>query len=55
VSDIIPEIDRVIMLREGSIFADGRCVGMLTSEQLSSLFEMELRVERRGEYYSIEE
>jgi iron complex transport system ATP-binding protein len=55
VGDIVPEIERVVMLGRGRIVADGEKNEMLTSERLSALFEMELRVERRGESYSIEE
>jgi iron complex transport system ATP-binding protein len=36
--DIIPEIDRIILLRSGRVFADGSKKDMLTSERLSALF-----------------
>src|SRR6202163_4995591 len=38
VSEIIPEIERVVLLREGRIVADGSKQGTLTSEKLSALF-----------------
>lgn len=38
VSEIIPEIDRVILLRDGRVVADGAKGEILTEENLSSLF-----------------
>src|ERR1700674_334815 len=38
VSEIIPEIERVVLLREGRIVADGSKHDMLTSDKLSALF-----------------
>lgn len=38
VSEIIPEIDRVILLREGRVIADGPKEHVLTSESLEALF-----------------
>jgi len=51
--DLIPEIDRVILLRCGRIFADGSKNEMLTSARLTELFghPVEL-IERRG-FYSL--
>jgi iron complex transport system ATP-binding protein len=51
VEEIIPEIDRVVMLRDGRIFADGSKARVLTSERLSALFGVEVDVgERNGRY-----
>jgi len=45
-ADIIPEIDRVILLRDGRVFADGPVASILTAQQLSAAFQAEIRVER---------
>jgi iron complex transport system ATP-binding protein len=51
VEDIAPEIDRVVMLRDSRIVADGPKRDLLTSEQLSELFAIPARLEERdGEY-----
>jgi iron complex transport system ATP-binding protein len=52
VSEIIPEIARVVLLREGRIVADGPKQEMLTSESLSSLFGADIQIARRDGYYS---
>ena len=52
VSEIIPEIERVVLLREGRIVADGPKQEMLTSEKLSSLFGADIQIARRDGYYS---
>lgn len=39
VSDIVPQIDRVIMLRDGAVFRDGSKRELLNGEVLSELFE----------------
>jgi iron complex transport system ATP-binding protein len=44
VSEIIPEIERVVMLREGRILADGRKPEMLTEKHLSELFGVAARL-----------
>ena len=50
--DIIPEIERVLLMREGRIVGDGAKREMLTSESLSGLFGVEVSVAQRGGYYS---
>jgi iron complex transport system ATP-binding protein len=42
--EILPEIDRVILLREGRIFADGKKREVVTSENLGALYGMRLRL-----------
>lgn len=49
--DIIPEIERVILLRQGRVFADGPKDSILTAERLSALFGVPVRVERHDGYY----
>lgn len=51
--DIIPEIDRVVMIKDGSIFADGPKQELLTSETMSNLFNVPLRVISQDNYYSL--
>jgi iron complex transport system ATP-binding protein len=53
VSEIIPEIERVVLLREGRILADGRKSEILTAEQLSSLFGAEVRLGRHDGYFHL--
>jgi len=53
VSEIIPEIARVVLLREGCIVADGPKQDMLTSESLSALFGADIQIARRDGYYSL--
>jgi len=51
VEDIAPEIDRVVMLRDARIVADGPKRELLTSERLAELFAVPVELEeRRGEY-----
>ena len=50
-SDIIPEIDRVIMLRGGRIVADGSKRAVLRAENLSELFGVPVEVTVRDGYY----
>jgi iron complex transport system ATP-binding protein len=50
--DIIPEIDRVVMVKDGHIFADGSKGELLTSASVSQLFDIEIETEKNGEYYN---
>ena len=51
-SDIIPEIDRVILLRDGQVFADGRKAEVLTAARLTELFGLPVELmQRHGHYY----
>ena len=53
VSEIIPEIARVVLLREGRIVADGPTQDMLTSARLSALFGVDIEIARRDGFYSL--
>ncbi|MDR0822949.1 MAG: ATP-binding cassette domain-containing protein [Endomicrobium sp.] len=49
ISDIIPEITRFILLKDGQIFADGKRKEVFTSKNLSSLFNMQVElIEKDG-------
>lgn len=53
IADLIPEIDRVILFRDGRVIADGPKRRVLTSAALSRLFGARLRVVRRGARYDL--
>ena len=55
VSEIIPEIERVILLRAGRIIDDGPKVDVLTSEKMSALFGVPLQILPQGEYFHVVE
>ncbi len=46
--EIPPEIERVILLRDGRVFADGDKRKILTSERLSELYRVKLRITWSG-------
>ena len=49
IADILPEMERVVMMREGRIVADGRKSELLTEQRLGELFGREITLtERRG-------
>lgn len=54
--DIIPEIKRLVLVKEGKLFADGAKEDMLTDQMMSSLFDVPLQVAKNGknnEYFSL--
>jgi iron complex transport system ATP-binding protein len=51
--DIIPEIDRVILLKTGRVFADGGKEDLLTTKRLSELFGVPVEMGRRDGYYHL--
>jgi len=52
-ADILPEIDRVVMLRQGRIFADGPKAELLTEERLRELFGVAVTMARRDGFYHV--
>ena len=52
IEEIIAEIDRVVLLRAGRIFADGTRESMLRDDTLSAVFDGPVRVQRDGDRYS---
>ena len=51
--EIPPEIERVVLLREGRIVSDGQKAEVLTSEALSALFDYPLQVVEVNGYYQV--
>lgn len=52
IEEIVPEIERVVLLRGGRIFADGPREALLRDEPLSAVFDGPVRVEHDGQRYS---
>jgi iron complex transport system ATP-binding protein len=50
-ADILPEITRVIMMREGRIFADGTKEDLITVGKLRELFGVEVTLTQRDGYW----
>lgn len=50
--EIIPEIDRVILLRAGTVHADADRATALTSENLSAVFGGKVKLRQEGDFYS---
>jgi iron complex transport system ATP-binding protein len=51
VDEIIPEIDRVVLIRQGQIVADGAKSELLTSERLSDLYQTPLHISEKNGWY----
>jgi iron complex transport system ATP-binding protein len=51
VSEIIPEIERVILLRAGRVMADGAKGEVLTEKNLHELFGVKVRLEKHEGYF----
>jgi iron complex transport system ATP-binding protein len=52
-SDIIPEIDRVILMRDGKVVADGAKTELLTARSLKELFGVDVELAQRDGYYHL--
>ena len=52
VEEVIPEIQRVILLKDGRVYADGPKEEVLRSGPLSGLFGLPVHVRRHGQHYS---
>jgi iron complex transport system ATP-binding protein len=51
VSDIIPEIDRILMMKDGRIVADGPRSELLTAPRLSDLFKTEVHLTQKDGFH----
>ena len=52
VEEILPEIDNIVLLREGRVFRQGSKSETLTDAALSDTFGMSVRVMQHGGYYA---
>jgi iron complex transport system ATP-binding protein len=52
IADIIPEIDRIIMMKSGRIHADGGKSSLLTAPTLSDLFNTDVHVTEKDGFYN---
>jgi iron complex transport system ATP-binding protein len=52
-SDVIPEIDRVILMKEGRVFGDGPKPAMLREDRLGALFGLPVTLEQREGYFHL--
>src|SRR5216684_4702079 len=52
-SDVIPEIDRVVLMRTGKVQADGRKEDLLEPQQISRLFGIPVEITRSDGYYHL--
>ena len=53
ISEIPPEIDRIVFIKEGAIVEDGLKDNLLTSEKLSELFNTNVSVESDNGYFRV--
>ena len=53
VAEILPEIERVVLLEEGRILADGPKAPILTAENLSKLFKANVRLGQHDGYFHL--
>jgi iron complex transport system ATP-binding protein len=53
IEEVIPEIRRVILLRDGRVYKDGTKKDVLTSENLSELYRMNVRLDEDHGYYHV--
>jgi len=53
VSEIIPEIERVILLRAGEVMADGMKEAVLTEKNLRELFGVTVKLEKHDGYFQV--
>lgn len=49
-ADILPEMDRILLMRDGRILADGPRNTLLTADRLSELFHAEVHIGHDGEW-----
>jgi iron complex transport system ATP-binding protein len=52
IADILPEMDRIVMMRDGRIVADGSKPELLTAQRLSDLFGREIAMTERDGYWN---
>lgn len=52
-ADIVPEVERVVLMRGGRILADGRKQDLLTEAALGELFGIEVSIAERDGFYHL--
>jgi len=52
-ADIVPEVERVVLMSKGKIVADGRKEEILKPQLLSSLFEIPVEIAQKNGYYHL--
>jgi len=52
VEEILPEIDNVVLLRNGRVVSQGRKADTLTDTALSETFGLSVQLSRHGDYYA---
>jgi iron complex transport system ATP-binding protein len=52
-ADIIPEIERVVLMRDGEVIADGAKERLLTENQLGRVFGIQVNLARRDGYFHL--
>lgn len=53
VNEILPEIDRIVLLKDGVIVADGPKNSVLTETYLSELYETPIKLEAHNDYFQV--
>ena len=51
VEEILPEIEQLVLLRDGRVLQQGSKMALLTDDALSEAFGARIRVSRQGDYY----
>ena len=54
VEEILPEIGRVVLLRDGQVYRDGPKRDVLTTEHLSATYDAPVRIWEREGYFTAE-
>jgi iron complex transport system ATP-binding protein len=52
IADILPEMQRIVMMRDGRIVGDGAKTELLTEQRLSELFGREISLSERGGWWN---
>jgi iron complex transport system ATP-binding protein len=52
IDDVLPEIDRIVMMRDGRVAGDGSKSDLLTEQRLSDLFGRDISLTERDGYFS---
>ena len=53
IPDIVPEIERVVLMSNGQIVADGRKEEILQADRLSKLFGLDVKLGRNDGFYQV--